>query len=55
MSKFQSDNPLLPFLADNLEYILKDLMNIFIKPEILDKANTPYGLTKINVSDRDNH
>ena len=30
-------------------------MNIFVKPKILNNANTPCRLTKINVSDKDNH
>ena len=29
-------------------------MNIFVKPKILNNANTPCRLTKINVSDKDN-
>lgn len=53
MSKFQSDNHLLPFPADNLEHLLGDLINILVKPEIMTKANTQYGL-KINVSDKHN-
>ena len=30
-------------------------MNIFVKPEILNKASTPYCLTRIKRSDKDNH
>ena len=30
-------------------------MNIFAIPEILNKANAPYYLTKMNVSDKNNH
>ena len=29
-------------------------MNIFVKPEISNKPNTPYHLTKTNVSDKGN-
>lgn len=51
----QSNNPLLLFLAEKPEDLLRDLMSIFVKPEILNKVKAPYRLTKINVSDKDNH
>ena len=50
----QSNNPLLLFLAEKPEDLLRDLMSIFVKPEILNKVKAPCRLTKINVSDKDN-
>ena len=41
LNKFESDNPFLPLLAGSLEDTLRDLMNIFVKPEILNIPNTP--------------
>ena len=46
---------MVPFLADNLEDLLRGLMNIFVKPEIFNKAHITCCLTKINVSDKGNH
>ena len=54
LSEFQSNSPLLLFLVDKLEDLFRDLLNIAVKPERLNKANTTYHSTKINISDKEN-
>lgn len=54
LSEFQSNSPLLLFLVDKLEDLFRDLLKIAVKPERLNKANTTYHSTKINISDKEN-
>ena len=48
--KFQTDAPMLPFLADTLETMLRDIMRFFISKSALDKASTQTTLLKLDVT-----
>jgi hypothetical protein len=49
LKKFHGDNPLLPFLAEELYSLLKVLLQHFIRPEVLEKVNTKTKLAAIDV------
>ena len=51
---FQTDRPMLPFVADSLEKQMRNLMKIIIKPAILDEAKTAYALMKIDLNKGEN-
>ena len=44
VTKFQTNNPVLPFLSDLLESILRRLMKLFILAEVIKAAATTYKL-----------
>ena len=49
LKRFQSDNPVMPFLSDLLKSILKKHMKFFILNEVIKVAATAYKLIKIDV------
>ena len=50
LTLFQTDNPMLPFLSDTLENLLRRIMGYFVSRSELDKATTPLKLVKLDVS-----
>ena len=52
---FQSDAPLLPFVTSELHALLQTLMGKFVKREELEAADSPYKITKLNVSHAASH
>ena len=52
LTKFQTDNPVMPFLSDLLESILRRLMKFFILAEVIKAAATAYKLIKLDVFDK---
>ena len=50
--KFQTDNPIMSFLSDLLESILKRLVKVFILAEAIKAAATAYKLIKLYVFDK---
>lgn len=50
---FQTDKPMVPFLATSLENVLRKLMKKFVSPHILEEENTPYKLVKLDLSKKD--
>ena len=55
LKNYQTDKPVLPFLADDLVSIFKSVMTRFIKPDIVAEATTITKLMKIDVADKKNH
>lgn len=49
--KFQTNNPMVPFLAQSLEEIIRSFASCFILKETLTNANTCLRLSKINFGD----
>ena len=49
LTSFQTDNPMLSFLSEAVQKIMRRLMNMFVK-EVLEEANTAYNLIKLDVS-----
>ena len=52
--QFQSDKPMVPFLSDSLEELLRSLMKVIVKPEVLEEASTALSLTKIDAAKSSN-
>ena len=50
--QFQTQSPMVPFLVDCLENIVRGFCDRFILPDIMKKANTTYKLTKLDVMDK---
>ena len=55
LTNFQSDKPMLPFIATQLEMLLRDVMKRFIKTEVIASATTTQKLISIDVNDEKNH
>lgn len=52
--KFQTSQPLAPFLYSSLLEMTQNLLRRFVKKEIIENATTPKKLAAINLSDNDN-
>ena len=52
LMKFQTDNPVMSFLSDLLESIVKRLVKVFILAEAIKAAETAYKLIKLDVFDK---
>ncbi|CAM4635460.1 unnamed protein product [Leuciscus chuanchicus] len=55
LEKFQTDAPMVPFLAKELESILRCLLSCFIKREELEKIKTPVQLLKLDIQNKSIH
>ncbi|XP_029956953.1 uncharacterized protein LOC115395522 isoform X1 [Salarias fasciatus] len=53
LTKYQTDEPVLPFLAKDLSELIKSLLRRFVKRELLQDL-TPLQLTKVEVTDEAN-
>ena len=51
--KFQRDDPLLPFLADDLLRTVKNMLRIVIEPEEMKNITSVYQLLKVDFADKD--
>ena len=49
---FQTDQPMVPFLAETLETLLRSFMHMFILKNVMLKAGTQIKLLKIDVTDK---
>lgn len=54
LKKFQSDNPSLPFIAEELYSLQKVILQRFIRPRVLEKANINAKLAAIDVMATEN-
>ena len=52
LTNFLTDNPVIPFLSDLLESILRRFMKFFILAEVIKSAATAYKLVKLDVFDK---
>ena len=50
--KFQTEAPMMPFLALPLKYLLLAIMGCFFKKEVLEKADTFKKLSTIDPADK---
>ncbi|KAK5866011.1 hypothetical protein PBY51_019494 [Eleginops maclovinus] len=51
LTKYQTDEPVLPFFANDLAELLKNLLRRFIKRELLTDV-TPQHLVRLDVTDK---
>ena len=52
LTKYQTDDPMLPFLGKDLERLHRSLLQLVIKPDVLDKCESPAALLQIDFSDK---
>ena len=52
--QFQYDKPMVPFLLDSLEELLRSLMKVIVKEEVLEKASTALSVTMIDIAKSSN-
>ena len=50
---FQTDNPMVPFLSDAYEELIRKLMKMFLLGSTVDGAKTPLALLKIDLDKMD--
>jgi hypothetical protein len=55
LKQFQTDIPMMPFVSEILENLIRRLMKIFIRKAIIDEADSAYSLIKIDLQKRENH
>ena len=51
---YQADKPMIPFMCNDLEKLSKNLLKLFIKPEVIDKCTSPKQLKEIAVRKKEN-
>ena len=52
--QFQSDKPMVLFLSDSLEELVRSLMKVIVKKEVLEEASTVLNVTKIDIAKSSN-
>ena len=52
---FETNLPMVPFLCDDLHCMVRGLLQRFVKPDILNDANTVQKLLKLDVDDTATH
>ena len=51
---YKADKPMIPFMCNDLEKLSKNLLKLFIKPEVIDKCTSPKQLKEIAVRKKEN-
>ena len=46
---YQTDKPIIPFMCSDLERPLQNILNLFVKQEVIDKCSTPIQLNEIDI------
>ena len=49
LKMYQTDAPMVPFMADDLECLTRRLLKCVLKKSVLDKAITPFSVSSINL------
>ena len=49
LKMYQTDAPMVPFMADDLECLTRRLLKCVVKKSVLDKAITPFSVNSINL------
>ena len=52
--QFQTDNPMVPFLSDGIDNIMRQLMKFFISQPVRKEAKSTYLLSKVDVEKKEN-
>ena len=51
---YQTDKPTILFMCSDLERLLRNILNLFVKQEVVDKCSTPIQLKEIDIHKKDN-
>ena len=49
LKMYQTDNPMIPYMYFDLKTMLKDLLEIIVEPEVIQKCKTGKRLIKIDL------
>ena len=52
LKRFQTDTPMVPFLVDTLDELIRYVCCKFILNDVIEKAKTTTSLVKLNMLDR---
>ena len=50
--KYQTDKPMVPYLYQDLSKLLKKLMRLIVKPDVLTKCESISDLENVNLNDK---
>ena len=53
--KYKTDEPMIMFLAEDLQSMYSKLMHKFVKKSLLDSADTLYKIANLDILDKQNH
>ena len=53
LKKYQSDKPMIPFMYEDLKDLVSRLLELFVKPTILEKNKTGKKMMKLNLYDKE--
>ena len=51
---FQTDNPMVPFLTESLDHVLRTLCGRFLRKDVLEETSSVYKMLKVDFSDKTN-
>ena len=51
LKKYQTDKPMVPYMYDDLHFMMNNLFSIIVKPEMLEKCKSGKQLVEIDLSD----
>ena len=51
---FQTDNPMVPFLTESLDHVLRTLCGCFLRKDVLEETSSLYKMLKVDFSDKIN-
>ena len=54
LKKYQREKPMVPFMYVDLKSIAKNLLQLIVKPEVLEKCKTAKQLAEINLDEKGN-
>ena len=54
LKKYQCEKPMVPFMYVDLKSIAKNLLQLIVKPEVLEKCKTVKQLAEINLDEKGN-
>lgn len=55
LTRYQTDAPMLPFIRNDLQDLVRDLLARFMQKSVLDKANTITKLLRVDPSEQTQH
>ena len=53
LKKYQSDKPMIPFMYEDLKDLVSRLLELFVKPDILEKNKTGKKMIKLDLYDKE--
>ena len=53
LTKYQSDKPMIPYLYSDILKLIKKLMQLIVKPDLLEKCEGYFDLRRIDLDDKE--